>query len=75
MIETIRPVRAGEELTYDYGIDLGERLTPRLKQIWACHCGKPRCIGTMLKPKRKSPAAADRRSALILPESRALLFA
>jgi len=45
-------------LTYDYGIDLGERLTPRLKQIWACHCGKPRCIGTMLKPKRKAAASS-----------------
>jgi len=58
VIETIRTVRAGEELTYDYGIDLGERLTPRLKQIWACHCGKPSCIGTMLKPKRKAAAAS-----------------
>jgi uncharacterized protein len=60
LIETIRPLRAGDELTYDYGIDLGERLTPRLKQIWACRCGAPRCIGTMLKPKRKARSAASR---------------
>jgi hypothetical protein len=52
LIETIRPLRAGDELTYDYGIDVGERITPRLKQLWACRCGSPRCIGTMLKPKR-----------------------
>jgi len=57
LIETIRPLRAGDELTYDYGIDLGERLTPRLKRIWACRCGAPRCIGTMLKPKRKASRA------------------
>ncbi len=55
-IQTIRALRAGDELTYDYGIDVGERLTPRLKKLWACRCGSSRCIGTMLKPKRK-PAA------------------
>ncbi|HKP66155.1 MAG TPA: SET domain-containing protein, partial [Casimicrobiaceae bacterium] len=31
LIESIRPLRAGDELTYDYGIDVGERITPRLK--------------------------------------------
>ncbi|SFN20141.1 SET domain-containing protein [Dokdonella immobilis] len=56
LIETLRAIRAGEELTYDYGISLGERLTPRLKQIWQCRCGDPECLGTMLKPKRKRPA-------------------
>lgn len=56
LIETLRPIRKGEELTYDYGITLDERLTPRLKRIWACHCGKPTCIGTMLRPKRKRAA-------------------
>jgi uncharacterized protein len=50
-IETLRPVRAGEELTYDYGIELSVRHTARLKQLWACLCGKPNCSGTMLKPK------------------------
>lgn len=52
LIETIRPLRAGDELTYDYGIDVGERITPKLKQLWACRCGARNCIGTMLKPKR-----------------------
>lgn len=63
VIETLRPLRAGEELTYDYGIVLEERLTPRLKQIWACRCGAARCVGTLLKPKRKPKAKAARRSA------------
>jgi len=58
LIETLRPLAAGEELTYDYGIVLEERLTPRLKKIWACRCGAPRCIGTMLKPKRTPKKAA-----------------
>lgn len=63
LIETIRDLRPGEELTYDYGIDLGERLTPRLKKIWACRCGAPKCIGTMVKPKRKPKAKSAARKA------------
>ncbi|MCK9537793.1 SET domain-containing protein [Dokdonella sp.] len=52
VIETLRDLQAGEELTYDYGIVLEERLTPRLKAIWACRCGAENCTGTLLKPKR-----------------------
>lgn len=51
-IEAIRAIRPGEELTYDYGITLAERHTPRLKKIWECRCGSPKCTGTMLQPKR-----------------------
>jgi hypothetical protein len=51
-IEAIRAIKPGEELTYDYGISLAERHTPRLKKIWACRCGSKKCTGTMLKPKR-----------------------
>jgi SET domain-containing protein len=52
VIETRRAIRAGEELTYDYGITLEERQTPRLKRIWECKCGARKCTGTMLKPKK-----------------------
>ena len=51
-IEAIRSIKPGEELTYDYGITLAERHTPRLKKIWACRCGSKDCTGTMLRPKR-----------------------
>jgi SET domain-containing protein len=60
VIESLRPLRSGEELTYDYGIVLEERLTSRLKAIWACRCGASRCSGTMLKPKRKSRKVAKK---------------
>ena len=52
-IEAIRAIKPGEELTYDYGITLAERHTPRLKQIWACRCGAKDCTGTMLRPKKR----------------------
>ena len=61
IIETLRALEAGEELTYDYGIVLEERLTPRLKAIWACRCGARNCTGTLLKPKRPRRSAATAR--------------
>jgi len=52
-IRTLRPIEAGEELFYDYGLVIDERYTPKLKKEFACHCGSPSCRGTMLAPKRK----------------------
>ena len=52
VIEALRDIAVGEELTYNYGIRLAERHTPRLKKIWACHCGAAGCSGTLLQPKR-----------------------
>lgn len=49
-IETLRDVRKGEELTYDYGISFDVPYTAKLKKIWACRCGATGCSGTMLKP-------------------------
>ncbi|MBX3713839.1 MAG: SET domain-containing protein-lysine N-methyltransferase [Lysobacter sp.] len=51
-IEAIRNIKPGEELTYNYGIVLAERHTPKLKKIWECRCGSKNCTGTMLQPKR-----------------------
>lgn len=54
MIEAIRAIRPGEELTYDYGITLDVPHTAHLKRLWRCLCGAPNCTGTMLKPRRRS---------------------
>jgi SET domain-containing protein len=51
-IHAIRPIVAGEELFYDYGLVIEGRHTAKLKKAFACHCGSPRCRGTMLAPKR-----------------------
>ena len=52
VIEAIRKIKPGEELTYDYGIVLDMPHTARLKKLWKCLCGSPKCSGTLLKAKR-----------------------
>lgn len=51
-IKTLRAVKAGEELFYDYGLVIDERYTPKLKKQYECRCGHKACRGTMLAPKR-----------------------
>ncbi|MDE1958704.1 MAG: SET domain-containing protein-lysine N-methyltransferase [Xanthomonadaceae bacterium] len=57
-IEALRDITPGEELTYNYGIVLESRQTPRLKRLWACRCGSVACTSTMLQPKRTRTALA-----------------
>ncbi len=47
-IETLRPIRPGEELTYDYNLQLGERHTKKAKAAHPCYCGTRNCRGTMV---------------------------
>jgi len=56
VIEALRNIKAGEELTYNYGIVLGEPHTAHLKKVWECRCGAKKCTGTMLQPKSKRKA-------------------
>jgi uncharacterized protein len=52
-IKALRPIKAGEELFYDYGLTIDERYTPKLKAEYPCWCGAPQCRGTLLTPKRR----------------------
>ena len=53
-IEALRDIRAGEELFYDYGLIIDERITPTLKRQYRCLCGAKDCRGTMLALRRRA---------------------
>jgi SET domain-containing protein len=56
-IEAKRDIVRGEELNYDYGLVIDEKLTKKLKAQYACRCGAEACRGTMLAvPKKKAKA-------------------
>ena len=57
-IKALRPLFAGEELFYDYGLVIDDRYTPKLKKEYECRCGSPICRRTMLAPKRGGRALA-----------------
>ena len=50
-IESTRAIRAGQELSFDYGIVLEERHTKARKAFYGCKCAKRGCKGTMLAEK------------------------
>ena len=52
-IRALHALNPGDELFYDYGLVLDERITAKLKKQYACCCGAASCRGTMLG--RKTP--------------------
>ena len=52
-IKALRPIPAGEEINYDYGLMIDARYTKALKAEYPCWCGAKKCRGTLLAPKRK----------------------
>ncbi len=63
-VRAIRDIRPGEELSYDYNIEAGERITKAVKARWPCWCGAKKCRGTVLvpspKPRKKKKPARNR---------------
>lgn len=47
-IEAIRTIRAGEELSYDYHLQVEGKITDAVKKEFACFCGSPKCRGTQI---------------------------
>ena len=47
-IESRRDLHPGDELTYDYNLQIGEKHTKAAKREHACFCRARRCRGTML---------------------------
>ena len=50
-IYALRDLRPGEELFYDYALEMDEPVTEQLKRECECFCGVPKCRRTMLAVK------------------------
>ena len=48
-IEAIKPIKPGEELTYDYAYERNGPFEESWLDLYACRCGAPGCRGTILK--------------------------
>ena len=55
-IYSLRDIRKGEELAYDYWFVLDEPHTQKVKALYPCRCGSKKCRGTILADKRKARA-------------------
>jgi len=56
----LRDIEPEEELFFDYGLVIDERMTAKLKKEYACWCGADSCRGTMLALKEKSQSKGDK---------------
>jgi uncharacterized protein len=52
-IESLRRIRTGEELTFDYSLPRDESLGAAEDEIYPCRCGARACRGTILEPMRR----------------------
>ena len=48
-IHALRDIRAGEELSYDYRLEVDEPVTREAEAESRCSCGSSKCRGTMLE--------------------------
>jgi len=60
-IDALKRIRAGEELSYDYALELDEPITRKLEREFKCRCGTSRCRGTMLDIEKKTRAGRSTR--------------
>ena len=50
-IESLRSIKKGEEITYDYYLQVEGKITDKVKKEYACFCGSPNCRGTQIAPE------------------------
>jgi len=48
-IDALRDIQPGEELLYDYHMELDEPITESAKKKFGCRCGAANCRGTMIE--------------------------
>ena len=53
-IESLRKIKANEEITYDYGLTLGRKPSKEARLRFPCYCGSRKCRGTLLKVSSSS---------------------
>ena len=51
-IEAKRTIRPGEELSYDYRLQIEGRLSKREREQYTCRCGTGACRGSLLENRR-----------------------
>ncbi len=61
-ISALRDIMRGEELNYDYGLVIDEKMSKALKKAYACRCGSEACRGTMLAVKKKKKKKAAKKA-------------
>jgi SET domain-containing protein len=57
-IDAMRPIRKGEELTYDYAYPVNDPDEP--PSLYPCRCGARTCRGTILKPEKRKKKKASK---------------
>ena len=60
VIEALRDIAEGEELTYDYDIRIEEPITAEDRRLWTCRCGAANCTGSMIRPAKKVKKAKSK---------------
>jgi SET domain-containing protein len=53
-IKAKKDIKQGDELNYDYGLIIEERMTKKLMAQYPCWCGSPKCRGTLLAIQKKT---------------------
>jgi hypothetical protein len=47
-IKSLRAIKKGEELVYDYHLQVPGKITDKVKKEYVCFCGSPKCRGTQI---------------------------
>lgn len=47
-IESLKSIPKGQEITYDYHLEVPGKITEEVKQEYACNCGSKNCRGTQI---------------------------
>lgn len=50
-IESLRSIKQGEEITYDYHLVVEGKITDKIKKEYECFCGSPNCKHTQIDSK------------------------